>query len=107
MLLVGVLKRIVPFFLAFAVGLFIASFFINIASPSSFSFPRKSHKFREMQRLRHENRELKRANEELRRQLEETRRNSELKLTIDSDFPKFEPPPPPPPPRVVHPKFDR
>jgi hypothetical protein len=106
MMFLGVFKRIVPFFLTFAAGLFIASFFINISSPS-FNFPRKSHKFREMQRLRDENRDLRRSNEELRRQLEEARRNAELKLTIDSDFPNFEPPPPPPAPRVVLPKYER
>lgn len=106
MLFLGVLKRVVPFFLTFAAGLFIASFFINIASPR-FNFPRKSHKFREIQRLRDENRDLKKANCELRKQLEEARRNSELKFTLDSDLPHFEPPPPPPPPMVVRPKFDR
>lgn len=109
MMFLGVLKRIVPFFLTFAAGLFIASFFINIASPS-FSFPRRSQKHREMQRLRHENRELKRANEDLQRQLEDARRNSELnlKLPVDTDFDVLElPPPPPPPARVLHPRHDR
>jgi hypothetical protein len=106
MLFLGMLKRIVPFFLTFVIGLFIASFFINIATPS-FSFPRRSYKFHEMQRLRDENRELRRANDELRRQMEEARRNAELGSTIDSDFSNFGPPPPPPPLRPVHPKLER
>jgi hypothetical protein len=101
MMFLGVLKRVVPFFLTFAAGLFIASFFINIASPS-FNFPRRSHKYREMHRLRDENRELRRANEELQRQLNEAR--NEVKFT-DSDFSHF-PPPPPPPPRKQS-RFDK
>jgi hypothetical protein len=106
MLYKGVLKRVLPFFLTFAAGLFVASFFVSITSPS-FSFPRRSHKFREMHRLRVENQELKRTNCELRKQLEEARRNSELRLTLDSDFPTFEPAPPPPPPAPRAPRFDR
>ena len=35
----GFFKRIVPFFLTFAVGLFIASFFVTIAAPN-FQFRR-------------------------------------------------------------------
>lgn len=103
MMFLGVLKRIVPFFLTFAAGLFIASFFINIASPS-FNFPRRSHKFREIHRLRDENRELRRMNDELRRQVEEARRESETRFAFE-ELP-LEPPPPPPPPRR-HPRFDK
>ena len=106
MLFLGVLKRVVPFFLTFAAGLFIASFFISIAKPS-FNFPRKSVKHREIHRLRDENRELKRSNRELRRQMKEMRKNTELRFENDSDLPNFEPPPPPPPPRVVHRKYER
>lgn len=104
MLYKGVLKRVLPFLLTFAAGLFVASFFVSIASPS-FNFPRRSHKYREMHRLRMENQDLRRSNSELRRQLEEARRLSELKFSIDSEFPHFEPPPPPPAPRA--PRFER
>lgn len=103
MMFVGVLKRVVPFLLTFAAGLFIASFFVSIASPSSFSFPRRHHKFREMNRLREENRELKLANEQLRKQLEESRNTSVTGYSFE-EMPN-EPPPPPPPRR--HPRFDR
>jgi hypothetical protein len=64
----GLIKRIVPFFLTFAVGLFIASFFVTVAAPS-FQFPnrgeRRRHQERdrmmefENQRLREENLRLK------------------------------------------------
>lgn len=101
MLYLGVLKRVIPFFLAFAAGLFIASFFISISTPS-FNFPRRSQKFREVQRLRDENRELRRANGELRKQLDDARRSAELTFPMDSDVMPIElaPPPPPPAPRV-------
>ena len=103
MLYKGVLKRVLPFFLTFAAGLFIASFFVSIAAPS-FSFPRRSHKYREMHRLRMENQDLRRSNGELRRQLEDARRNAEMVPSADFDF--YVPPPPPPPaPRAS--RFER
>ena len=64
----GFLKRLVPFFLTFAVGLFIASFFMTIAAPN-FQFPSRDRKRKhyqydrqreiEIQRLRDENVRLK------------------------------------------------
>lgn len=103
MLYKGVLKRVLPFFLTFAAGLFIASFFVSIASPS-FNFPRRSHKYREMHRLRMENQDLRKSNSELRRQLEDARRNTEVTPSADFDF--YVPPPPPPPaPRAS--RFER
>src|SRR5688500_6567882 len=103
MLYKGVLKRVLPFFLTFAAGLFIASFFVSIASPS-FNFRRRSHKYREMHRLRMENQDLRRSTSALRRQLEEARRNAETTPTADFDF--YVPPPPPPPaPRAS--RFER
>ena len=108
---IGIFKRIVPFFLTFAAGLFIASFFVTIASPN-FNFRRGSHKHREMQRLRSENEELKRNACELRKQNEQLRKSaleSEIEPTLD--FPAFESdaPPPPPPPRKAprNPRFDK
>lgn len=108
MLYLGVLKRVLPFFLTFAAGLFIASFVVNIAAPS-FNFQRRSYRYHEMQRLRIENQDLKRTNSELRRQLEEARGLSELNLNLNSDSMRFDPPPPPPPPsvKVIHPRFER
>ncbi len=102
----GLVKRIVPFFLAFAAGLFIASFFVTIATPS-FNF-RRGERYREMQRLRSENQELKRSNLELRKQMEELRRNSS-EIAVDYVDPVFpiDAPPPPPPKAPRHPRFDR
>lgn len=91
----GLIKRLVTFFLTFAVGLFIASFFVTIAAPN-FQFPsrasRKNHKELDrqrdidIQRLREENIRLK-------NQLSD--KNSE-----DADFLelKYSVPPPPMPP---------
>jgi len=105
MMYTGVFKRIVPFFLTFAVGLFIASFFVTLATPN-FNFRRGSGKHREIQRLRMENKELKRAAAELRRQNDELRMNAGETFTVTVDeFSDFERSAPPPPPR--HPKFVR
>lgn len=64
----GFTKRILPFFLTFAVGLFIASFFVSVAAPS-FQFKNRNWKKNhreydrqrelEIQRLREENFRLK------------------------------------------------
>lgn len=64
----GFLKRVVPFFLTFAAGLFIASFFVTIAAPT-FQFKNRGWKAHhrqydqqreaEIQRLRDENMRLK------------------------------------------------
>ncbi len=64
----GFVKRVLPFFLTFAVGLFIASFFMTIAAPT-FQFQnrgwRRNHRQYdrqrelEIQRLREENMRLK------------------------------------------------
>jgi len=64
----GFLKRVVPFFLTFAAGLFIASFFVTIAAPT-FQFKNRGWKANhrqydrqqelEIQRLREENMRLK------------------------------------------------
>jgi hypothetical protein len=96
----GFLKRFVPFFLTFAVGLFIASFFVTVAAPK-FQFKnrawKKNHKQydrqRELdiQRLREENIRLK--NELLSRD-SEAADFQELKFSVPL------PPPVPAPPAV-------
>jgi len=108
MLYKGVFKRVLPFAAAFAAGLFIASFFVSIASPS-FSFSRKANKCREMRQLRSELDRVTRENSELRRQVEGLQ-NSKMTVVGDTDFSSFEldaPPPPPPPRAPRHPRFDR
>jgi len=92
----GMIKRLIPFFLTFAVGLFIASFFVTVAAPS-FQLPnrswRKNHKQQDrqreldIQRLREENIRLK---NELSDKTSDTVDFQELKYSV--------PPPPPMPP---------
>ena len=102
----GLIKRIVPFFLTFAAGLFIASFFVTIATPT-FNFRRGPSRFGEIQRLRSDNQELKRTNCELRRQLEEARSDS-VDINAIPAFPAFDTdavPPPTPPSAPRHPQL--
>ena len=67
----GFIKRVVPFFLTFAAGLFVASFFVSVAAPNfSFRSDRGYYRFGEIQRLRIENRELRENNFRQRRQIE-------------------------------------
>jgi hypothetical protein len=96
----GFLKRFAPFFITFALGLLVASFFVTVASPN-FSFTRhrgsrhqRYHRQMEFenQRLREENLRLKRAVQDI----------SEMKANEGTDKIKFEgtindlvPPPPP------------
>ena len=100
----GFAKRILPFFLTFAVGLFIASFFVSIAAPS-LQFPsrssRRNHKEYdrqrelEVQRLRDENLRL---------------RNQQTIELDTADFRSLEnavPPLPPMPPAPPAPFRDR
>jgi len=66
----GFFKRVVPFFLTFAAGLFIASFFVSVAAPT-FQFKNRGwrgnhrqydrQREAEIQQLREENRRLKNA----------------------------------------------
>ncbi len=98
----GVLKRVVPFFVTFAAGLFIASFFVSIAAPS-FNFQRRGKGCREVRQLRYELERVRRENTDLRKQLEEAGR-VDWSLNAVPAPPPFEadaPPPPPPPPRKL------
>ena len=91
----GFIKRVFPFFLTFAVGLFIASFFVSVAAPNfQFNCGRRNH------------REYDRMMESRIKQLEEqnVRLRSELLEKDDVETNVFQldvppPPMPPPPPR--------
>jgi hypothetical protein len=63
----GFVKRFVPFFLTFAVGLFIASFFVSLASPFG-GFSRGERRFGYIRVLREENQRLQDRVEELEQQ---------------------------------------
>lgn len=69
----GFFMRMLPFFATFAIGLFIASFFVNISAPS---FPARGGKRQEIKRLRIEMEELKNENLRMRNQIENMERNS-------------------------------
>ncbi len=114
----GFFKRIVPFFLTFAVGLFIASFFVTVAAPN-FRFNNGLRRHREYhramefenQRLREENARLK-AESQIKfdkfsgtfemNQGGNIKRGVIAEVSIDADsLENLVPPPPMPPPAPV------
>ena len=75
-------KRIVPFFLTFAVGLFIASFFVTVAAPN-FRFNGGWRKHREYHRqMEFENQRLKEENFRLKRELANSEGFTDSTLTV-------------------------
>src|SRR5688572_10397077 len=83
------IKRFVPFFLTFAIGLLVASFFVSIAAPR-FQFNRESRQGR-YYRMKCENERLRRENQRLERQLAERKAS-------EAEFMGLDVPPPPMPP---------
>jgi hypothetical protein len=103
----GLLKRFIPFFLTFAVGLLIASFFIPITAPDFSGIGRKKRAHRaEDEQIRLEIQQLREENLNLKMELRSVRDGSfdwsrsedvhfgEHPLAIDA------PPPPPPAPKA-------
>lgn len=97
----AIFKRIIPFFLTFAVGLFIASLFVPLTAPSFSGFRRGPSKVREYRQLRTEVEELRREKCRMKRENDELRRQLELKNSFEAvrDF-DWEVQAPPHPPRV-------
>lgn len=92
----GFFRRFVPFFLTFAVGLFIASFFVTIAAPS-FQFKRNFNSHRQYHRMMEmENQRLREENVRLKQKL------SSPNVISADEFDLNVPPPPPLPPFPVH-----
>ncbi len=95
----GLFKRVLPFLLTFAAGLFIASFFVSIAAPS-FQFRRDGGKRHDCKRVKMEMQDLREENIRLRNEIEQLRRSP---LTLEYIDPEFTRPAdrdvPPPPPR--------
>jgi len=90
---ISLVKRVAPFFLTFAVGLFIASFFVTVAAPN-FQFRRGFNRHRQMDRqMQLENQQLREENNRLKNRLAEAEK-SDWVLESDLDVP---PPPPVPP----------
>ena len=101
---ISVIKRIAPFLLTFAVGLFIASFFVTVTAPN-FEFKRggfKRHREYDRQREARIN-DLERENNCLKKRLAETEQRDWV-LDRDLDVP---PPPPPTMPMKTVPSKSR
>ena len=111
----GLFKRIIPFVLTFAAGLFIASFFVQLAFPSLSEWreARRSRGCHEKRQLRMENDELREKVRTLRNQNEEMRRGIK-DWDTDEEILNAVPPveldehhPPAPPRKPKHPRFVR
>ncbi len=103
----GLFKRILPFFATFAVGLFIASFFVSISGPRFGLGERRMRRFEEMQRIRVDNEELRNENLRLRNEMESMRFGSGERRQFQFHMDEMTSPDvsvpvplPPPPPRV-------
>ncbi len=68
----GFFKRMLPFIATFAIGLFIASFFVSISAPR-FGSGERHRRYHELKRLRIENEELRNESLRLRNELENRR----------------------------------
>ena len=92
----GFLKRILPFFLTFAIGLLIASFFVSITPNFRFEKRGFSRHRQYHQKLEFENQRLREENNLLKRQLLEKQTVMEPTLEIRRIETVSELPPPPP-----------
>lgn len=109
----GLFKRIIPFVLTFAAGLFLASFFVSIAFPgANWRVNRRVNRFHEMQQLRIENEDLREKLRQARLDNEELRRSAGA-FDTDLVIPDAVPPveldahhPPPPPRKPKQPRTD-
>ena len=80
----GWIKRLFPFVATFAVGVFIASFFVDIGASSDRC--RRGKKRHEVQRLRAEIDELRNENLRLRNQLENDETQVIRRIDLDHEF---------------------
>ena len=89
----GFVKRFLPFAATLVIGLFIASFFVDLTVPRFENRSRGWQKFQRIQQLRNENQQLREENRRLTQQVNELRQTT---WTLDSHFDV--PPVPPPAP---------
>ena len=89
------IKRFVPFFLTFALGLLVASFFVSVAAPR-LNFNREG-KHGRYYRMKCENERLRRENLRLERQLAERNASEAEFMSLDVPMPPMPPMPPPAP----------
>lgn len=102
----GFIKRMLPFLATFAVGIFVASFFVNISAPS-FRGRGTNRRHHEMKRLRVENEELRNENLRLKNEMESIRWNSPHISHFEWNNPGVEFPVPLPPPPPAAPRAKR
>ncbi|HUR98475.1 MAG TPA: hypothetical protein VMZ26_10460 [Pyrinomonadaceae bacterium] len=102
----GLFKRIIPFALTFAAGLFLASFFVSIGLPTSrWRVERRFNRFQESQQLRRDYENLREKYRELQVENDELRKRSDAadffipNAVPPVDLEEHHPPQPPPPPR--------
>jgi hypothetical protein len=95
------LKRMLPFIATFALGIFIASFFVSVAPGSRFGERRFMHR-QEMQRLQADYDAVKLENQRLKSKLAIRERSVSDPVDLEEDewtggeLPLHRPPPPPP-----------
>jgi hypothetical protein len=100
MLYKGIFKRLFPFLLTFAAGLFLASFFVSIALPALPRSDRGVRRFGEFRRLQVENDRLRMEIEAMRREME-FHNLGPAHLNLPEVPPvTLDAPVPPPPPRA-------
>lgn len=93
---IGIIKRVIPFIITFAAGLFIASFFVSLSVPSFDSVRKnRSERWGKHSRLKTEVEQLRREKRQLEVQIEEmSRTNCEFgSISMPSDFDIDAPPP--------------
>ena len=96
----GFIKRILPFFLTFAVGLFIASFFVTISAPRFRFEGRGWNRHQQYHRqMEFEKQRLQEENYRLKKQLAD--KDSQEFLPSDLKYNVPPPPPLPPAPNTV------
>ncbi|MBA3601660.1 MAG: hypothetical protein H0W45_10625 [Acidobacteria bacterium] len=95
----GFVKRIVPFFLTFAVGLFIASFFVTVAAPN-FQISNRGWRRNHRQYDRQRELEIQRLQEENLRMKNQLSENDSQRFSA-SELKYNVPPPPPAAPNAV------
>jgi hypothetical protein len=93
----AILKRVAPFILTFAAGLFIASFFVTIAAPNFNGFKRNPSRHSQFKRMKGDIEQLRREKARIEREIEVLKSERERIQTSDA-FTVYEVPPPPPAP---------